>query len=138
MSSSLGRKSEQKPLVVDGEDGGDQEEAVDAEKFDDEEDDDFIEENEEELEKVLTEDIYSLLYTAPLCGLTYIFATVVFVLQAGLLLLIFADLVDSSSNPKETNNKTNRFDIPAGAEIEVTIAQVSSKDMKMNDDFIAI
>jgi hypothetical protein len=88
------------------------------------EDDDFIEENEEELEKALTEDIYSLLYTAPVIGPTFIFAFIIFLLQAGLLLLIFLDLLDTSSNPNETNGRENRIDLPAGAAMEVTIAQV--------------
>lgn len=117
MSSPPKRRVEQKPLVA--EDDSDFEEEEDEGEGDDE----FIEEHEEELEKVLTEDIYSLLYTAPLCGLTYIFATFIFLLQAGLLLLIFIDLVDYSSDPNQTNGKSNRLDLPGGAEVEVTIAQ---------------
>jgi len=120
---SPARGVEQEPLVVDDDD------TELKERFNDEEveedDDDFIKEQEEDLEKVLTEDIYSLLYTSPLCGLTYVFAFVIFALQAGLLLLIFIDLVDMSSEPNETNDTSNRLNLPVGAELEVTIAQAS-------------
>jgi hypothetical protein len=110
MTMSSKAKAEEKPLV-------------DPEVEDFPDDDEFIEEAEEELEKALTEDIYSLLYTAPLCGYTYVFATLISLLQGGLLMLIFLDLVDLSSNPRETNGSPNRIDLPAGTELEVTIAQ---------------
>lgn len=123
MSSS--DKPEQSPLVDDPEGKiSSADETEDIEEFQDDPDDEFTKENEEELEKALTEDIYSLLYTAPVIGPTFIFAMCVFMLQAGLLLLIFFNLVDMSKNPNTTNGESNRIDLPAGAEMEVTIAQV--------------
>lgn len=127
-----GRSRERRPLVdedddVDGaqDNNNNHDNGEESEVFHDEAEREFLEENEEELEKALTEDIYSLLYTANTCGLTYVFATFIFVLQGGLLVLIFVDLVDMSSEPNETNGVVNRMDLPAGASIEVTIAQVS-------------
>ncbi|CAB9505496.1 EGF_like [Seminavis robusta] len=88
--------------------------------------DEYGEEEEDgEVEQALTEDAYSLLYTADFFSRTAFFAITVVLLQAGMLFLTLLDLIDT--NPKGEENKTNgvsnRLNVPPGATTYVTIAQ---------------
>lgn len=79
--------------------------------------------NEEDLVPALTKDVYSLLYTADLCGYAFNYALTIFLLQFFLLMLLFFNLVDTSSDPETTNGVQNRMKLPAGVEYAVTLAQ---------------
>ncbi|CAB9499994.1 Notch ligand involved in the mediation of Notch signaling (By similarity) [Seminavis robusta] len=73
-----------------------------------------------EMQKVLTEDAYSLLYTADLFSVTTLYALVTILLQAGMLGLTFWDLIKPGN---ETNGGRNRIAVPPGATPQVMISQ---------------
>lgn len=74
----------------------------------------------ENAEECLSEDIYSLIYTANICSQAFYFALFVFAMQETLLLLILWDLVDLD------NWGGNALGIPAGVPLQVNIAQAIS------------
>ena len=55
----------------------------------------------EDDENLLTEDAYSLLYTASICSPTALFAWFSITLQGGMLLVTFLDLFDTGSDPSK-------------------------------------
>ncbi|CAB9504687.1 multiple EGF-like-domains [Seminavis robusta] len=88
--------------------------------------DEYGEEEEEgEVEQALTEDSYSLLYTADFFSRTTFFAITVVILQAGMLFLTFFDLIDANPDGEQnkTNGVSNRLKIPPGTSPFVTLAQ---------------
>ncbi|CAB9504617.1 expressed unknown protein [Seminavis robusta] len=74
-----------------------------------------------ETKQVLTEDAYSLLYTADFFSVTTVYALVIILLQGGMLGLTFWDLIKPGG---ETNNGRNTIGIPPGATPQVMIAQL--------------
>lgn len=88
---------------------------------------DLVDDQDDELpiepqegEEALSEDIYSLLYTARFCSQAFYFAMFVFMLQETLLLLILWDMVDLHQVD------TNMLRIPPGVPIRVNVAQAIS------------
>ncbi|CAB9497926.1 expressed unknown protein [Seminavis robusta] len=85
------------------------------------------------LEKGLTEDIYSLMYTSHKFSAAFFFAWAAFAVQFTILILIFGDLVDLSDDPQvSSNGETNRLKIPAGIETHVQVAQFLSVILTIN------
>ena len=76
---------------------------------------------DDDADRSISEDIYSLIYTANVCSQAFVFALFIFLLQELLLLLILYDLVDmrhyDSSNPLQ---------LPAGVPLTVNVAQAIS------------
>lgn len=72
-------------------------------------------------ERSLSEDIYSLIYTANACSQAFLFALFIFLLQELLLLLILYDLVDLRNYDSE-----NPLRLPAGVPMRVNVAQAIS------------
>ncbi|CAB9500558.1 neurogenic locus notch homolog protein [Seminavis robusta] len=75
-------------------------------------------------EKALTEDIYSIMYTAEPMSLAFFFAVLVFLIQFTILVLIFIDLVHTTDDPPTSSNgEINRISIPVDVDRTVHIAQ---------------
>ena len=78
-----------------------------------------IEDNDvDDSDRSISEDIYSLIYTANSCSQAFVFALFIFFLQGFLLVLILLDLINfrhfDSSNP---------IQLPPGVPLTVTVAQ---------------
>lgn len=72
-------------------------------------------------DRTISEDIYSLIYTANVCSQAFAFALFIFLLQELLLLLILYDLVDMRHY-----DSNNPLQLPAGVPLTVNVAQAIS------------
>ena len=73
-----------------------------AKNADNFEEEDFVQEvAEEDEENLLTEDAYALLFIAPMCSRTALFAWFSILLQGGMLLVTFLDLFEVAREPSE-------------------------------------
>ncbi|CAB9503367.1 expressed unknown protein [Seminavis robusta] len=93
------------------------------------------------VKRLLPDDIYSILYTANLCGRGFVFALMVFLMQSCFLILLAANLYDVTGKPNETNGVENRMNVPAGVEAVVIVAQMMGMFMTVmmmcnNGDFL--
>lgn len=76
----------------------------------------FVEDDDSRTYCEVTENIYSIIYTAKFCSPSFWFAVFVFLFQLTIIALILADLVDAT-------NTNNPLQIPPGVVTEVRIAQ---------------